>query len=349
MITQFRNGALARLTNSLLADLPDRYREVLERRYGLGREAETLEAIGEDFGVTRERVRQIEAAGFAALKKTGGEAQAGEALTALEDYLDHHGLIRREQKMFEEIATRGEGGQLWFLLDLGSLFSRHHERDWHWSLWSSGLEVLPRAQAFLESLCETLTEYGKAMGDDDFITFTKEFCKKENFDFSEPAIWSYVDVSKTIDRGPFGEWGLVDWPEIVQRGVRDRAYLVLKSKGAPMHFREVAQAIVDLRKKLDLSWPVPDEQTVHNELLKDSRFVLMGRGLYALHDWGYEPGTIREVITAVLGGSSHPLTPSEVLEQVLEKRMVKPTTVLLNLHNKQYFARTADGRYIVRS
>jgi RNA polymerase primary sigma factor len=44
-----------------LGMLPAREREVLELRYGLnGREPLTLEEVGNAFGVTRERIRQIE-------------------------------------------------------------------------------------------------------------------------------------------------------------------------------------------------------------------------------------------------------------------------------------------------
>ena len=41
---------------------PHRERKVLELRFGLrGEEPRTLEEVGRDFGVTRERIRQIEA------------------------------------------------------------------------------------------------------------------------------------------------------------------------------------------------------------------------------------------------------------------------------------------------
>ena len=53
-----------------LDDLPNRQREILARRFGLmGYEASTLEAVGEEVGLTRERVRQIQIDALARLKR----------------------------------------------------------------------------------------------------------------------------------------------------------------------------------------------------------------------------------------------------------------------------------------
>ena len=64
----------------VLRDLPDTERDVLRLRFGLsGEEPMTLEAIGRKLGVTRERVRQIEAAALQRLRRLmaarGMEAQ----------------------------------------------------------------------------------------------------------------------------------------------------------------------------------------------------------------------------------------------------------------------------------
>ena len=55
---------------SWLDDLPVRQREILARRFGLlGYDAATLEEVGEEVGLTRERVRQIQIDGLARLKR----------------------------------------------------------------------------------------------------------------------------------------------------------------------------------------------------------------------------------------------------------------------------------------
>jgi RNA polymerase primary sigma factor len=57
----------------VLATLPHRERKVLELRYGLrGEEPMTLEEVGQAFGVTRERIRQIETRTLAKLQNYGG-------------------------------------------------------------------------------------------------------------------------------------------------------------------------------------------------------------------------------------------------------------------------------------
>ncbi len=96
-----------------------------------------------------------------------------------------------------------------------------------------------------------------------------------------------------------------------------------------------------------LSGQVALAPTVHNELIKDERFVLVGRGMYALREHGYEPGIAREVIQKVLREAG-PLKPNDVVAHVAKQRFFKPNTVLINLQNKSFFERLPDGRYRVR-
>ena len=105
-----------------------------------------------------------------------------------------------------------------------------------------------------------------------------------------------------------------------------------------MHFSDVAKQISALfAKKAHVA-------TTHNELIKDPRFVLVGRGLYALAEWGYQPGVVRDVIKEILKKQG-PLTRDEVMEEVRKVRYVKDNTILVNLNDAKQFKKTKDGKY----
>jgi hypothetical protein len=106
-----------------------------------------------------------------------------------------------------------------------------------------------------------------------------------------------------------------------------------------MHFSDVAKTISSLFAK------EAHVATTHNELIKDNRFVLVGRGLYALAEWGYQPGVVRDVIKEVIGKKS--LSREEVIEQVKKVRYVKDNTILVNLNDPRYFKRNKNGTYSV--
>jgi RNA polymerase primary sigma factor len=56
------NLNLSDMTSQVLATLTPREEKVLRMRFGIGEKADhTLEEVGRDFEVTRERIRQIEA------------------------------------------------------------------------------------------------------------------------------------------------------------------------------------------------------------------------------------------------------------------------------------------------
>ncbi len=104
MIKEEKSEELARLdainiVNSLFSELLDREKDILSRRFGLkGDKGETLEKIGSLHKLTRERVRQIEAASIKKIKKL---ETLESSLSILKDTVqnlltEHGGLIRRD-------------------------------------------------------------------------------------------------------------------------------------------------------------------------------------------------------------------------------------------------------------
>ena len=66
---ELADNNMSTLLHALIRLLPDREVEILTRRFGLdGNETATLEEIGKQFGVTHERVRQLQNATWAKLR-----------------------------------------------------------------------------------------------------------------------------------------------------------------------------------------------------------------------------------------------------------------------------------------
>ena len=85
---------------------------------------------------------------------------------------------------------------------------------------------------------------------------------------------------------------------------------------------------------------------MHNELIKDARFVLIGRGIYALKSWGYQKGVVADIIEEILRKAGTPLAREQIIERVMKQRMVKKNTIIVGLSNKQKFQKTQDNKYV---
>ena len=312
---------------NLLKDLPQRQKEVIFRRFGLKNgQRETLELIGESYGITRERVRQIERDGILNLKPKTEKYQ--KIFQHFQKYLKSQGGLKKEEILLKELGGENQKPQVYFLLTLGENLQRFGETEDFYSLWLIDQDSLKRAEEITDSLFQRLKKLGKSLTLKELSSFIS---------LKKPVLISYLEISKKIQRNSEGLFGLLDWPEINPRGVKDKAYIVFKKIGKPLHFAEVARLIEGSLV-----------QTVHNELIKDPRFVLVGRGIYALEEWGYFPGQVKDVILKILKEEGKPLTKEEILEKVRKQRLVKENTVFLNLSNKKHFLRNSQGKYEVK-
>lgn len=334
----FDSGALVK---RLLAAAPDRARDVLVRRFGLGTspKRETLEAIGSRSNITRERVRQIEAAGLEAIRASKAFKDADDSFAEIAHYVESLGAVVPEDTLLAALAKDEKGrNRFRFLLVVGSAFFRERETDDFVARWHVDAATAKKIHDALSSL------YG-SLSDEEVLTesalldrFLEELKGVNDAYKNEEILKRWLTLSKRIGSNPLAEWGRTSAPAIRTKGIRDYAYLAIKRHGAPMHFSDVAKTIGTLfTKKAHVA-------TTHNELIKDPRFVLVGRGLYALTEWGYKPGVVRDVIREVLAAEG-PLKKEEVIRHVKKARFVKDNTILVNLNDPRYFKRLKDGRY----
>jgi len=315
------------ISGELLAQLPAKQREVIERRFGLktgaGGRRETLEAIGKSHKICRERVRQIEKVSLAKMKKKASFYK--EASKAFAKYLKNFGGVREEAVLLEEIGGADFKAHAYFLLTLSGDFVRVGESDDYNCFWALDNESANAAKNFI-ALAQA------KLGEKKELSSARELAALSGL--KKMVAESYLGISKKIQKNADGIYGLREWPEVSPKGIKDKIYLLFKKTHKPLHFTDVAQKISGSLV-----------QTVHNELIRDKRFVLIGRGIYALKEWGYVEGDVKDVILNIFSNENRPLTKAEILDRVMKQRHIKENTVLMNLSNKKYFSRNTEGKY----
>jgi hypothetical protein len=331
------------ITKRLLSVLPDRARDVITSRYGLGKETEkmTLEAIGKMYGITRERVRQIENYALNNIRKSDAYKSEKKTFDELESLLHTLGGIVVEEDLLSHLSKdKSIQNHLNLLLVLGDSFTRHKEDDDFKHRWHVNEELSKNVHDALNKLYKSLSDQdlvSEAEIVSAFLEHLKDVSEKYK---NQEILRRWLSLSKNIGKNPLGEWGVASSPNIKTKGMRDYAFLVIRKHGSPIHFKEVAKTIEKVFKKK------AHVATCHNELIKDPRFVLVGRGLYALAEWGYMSGVVKDVIKKIVEKSG-PLTKEEIIDKVLKERYVKENTIMVNLQNPKYFIKGKDGKYSV--
>ncbi|HEU0085444.1 MAG TPA: sigma factor-like helix-turn-helix DNA-binding protein [Candidatus Paceibacterota bacterium] len=329
------------VTKKITSHLGDRTRDVIMNRYGLTSDAKrkTLEEIGRKYGITRERVRQIENVAFNMIKKSSAFHEEKGIFDELKELIHSLGAIISEHDLLHHISKdKATQNHIHFYLHLGDHFTKHADDPHFKSRWSINDDMAQVVHDALRKLYANLSDEDLVPESEMIKKFFDQMKDVSEHYRDEEMVKRWLSLSKTISKNPLGEWGKATSPNIRTRGVKDYAYLIMRKHGSPMHFREVADAITKtFSRKTHYA-------TCHNELIKDSRFVLVGRGLYALAEWGYKTGIARDVIRDILKREG-PLSKEEVIEKVMKERYFKKNTIIVNLVNSKYFKKTKNGMY----
>lgn len=325
----------------LLSALSPRALDIMTKRYGLGENDErmTLDGIGKTYGITRERVRQIENFALGVIKKDDVFKKEQAVFDELNKLVISMGGIVCEEDFLMHISKDvSTQNHIYFLLVLGDQFKREKEDEYFKHRWIVDDKVSMKVHDGIRELYKTLS-HEDLVPEGEIIAAFLNHLKDVSEEYKNEEITKrWLTLSKTIAKNPLGEWGVADSHNVNARGMRDYAYLIIRKHGSPMHFTEVAKSITEVfGKKAHIA-------TCHNELIKDNRFVLVGRGLYALSSWGYEKGVVRDVIAKVLKKEG-PMTKKEIIDRVLKERYVKENTVFVNLQDSKLFKRTKEGKY----
>jgi hypothetical protein len=317
----------------------EREREIISRRFGLFDRKETLEQIGELLGITRERVRQLEKSVITRLKHAAEQGEVPHIsevqerlLTELKDMGGAARIADLTQRVSKE-NTRPEQARVSFLASLcPKLVVINDDDNYYHSVAVKDLHDESTLKGLVQKIIAAVKKFGEPKP-------IKDIAHAAGIEDEQHAA-AIAGTSKQLATLN-GRWGLVKWPMVNPRNIRDKIYVILSEHGKHMHFNEIADAI----KASNFKRKEVTTQAIHNELIKDKRFVLIGRGIYALKEWGYEKGTVADIITDILKKAGEPLHRDEIVKRVLKSRYVKETTILLNLQGKPQFKRVAKATY----
>ncbi|HMT19340.1 MAG TPA: sigma factor-like helix-turn-helix DNA-binding protein [Candidatus Saccharibacteria bacterium] len=330
---------LEKIVTDILATIDrEREREIIARRYGLYDRKETLEQIGELLGITRERVRQLEKAVMTKLKSVAAKdlPHMNEIEQVFSKIVTDMGDVVRVSEVAEILnsqATKIDHARVAFIAQIAPNLTHLGENDhFHNAVSLKAKHTEKSIREHVGHVIEAIKKIGKPVKIEEIAGAMGHPDAK--------AVKALASVSKNLATLN-GRWGLIKWPMVNPKNIRDKIYVVLHENGKQMHFGDIAEAI----RKSDFRRKDVTTQAIHNELIKDKRFILVGRGIYALKEWGFKQGTVADVITEVLTEAGEPLHRDEIVKRVLKKRFVKETTILLNLQGKSQFKRTAKATY----
>ena len=333
------------IVNIILQEIEkDREKEIISRRFGLFDRKETLEQIGEMLSITRERVRQLEKSIFVKLNNNPKIINSGSFISFENNLIE---LIKKEGGVItvnnlallinQNQLDKTERSRLSFIGILSNKMNLLEENDNYLQALSLKTDFPTNKEltSLIDQIVETIKQTNHPCSLQELETTLKSHSQK--------VINSVATISKQL-ANLNNTWGLIKWPTVNPKNIRDKIYVILKENGKQMHFNDIANSIKESGfKRKDVT-----TQAIHNELIKDKRFVLVGRGIYALKEWGYKQGTVADVITSILKEAGRPLHRDEIVKRVLKDRFVKETTILLNLQAKKEFKRFSKATYGLR-
>lgn len=324
--------------NQVISGFPERSQAIIKARYGVdSKKSKTLEEIGRENKITRERVRQIIQEILKKVRSMKDNSQIAEVERKIAFTIEKKSGIMEESRLVSGAGRNdlNEMAAVKFFLDCLESFAKIEIKDELKKSYILPVFSLSEWKKIKNEAKKILDAEKRVMAPDELDSNVSKNLKAK----ISSKLFDWLEVSEEIKKNNFGKWGLSGWDEVSPKSTREKAYLVLKEAKEPLHFHKIAEFI----DKYKLNKKKTHPQTVHNELIKDDRFVLVGRGTYALSSWGYKRGTVKEVLEEILKNSLKPMKRENILSEVMKIRQVKKSTVMINLNN--FFARVGRDEY----
>ena len=311
---------------------------VLRLRYGLNDGIpRTLEEVGQRFGITRERVRQIEDKALRRIYHPTRRHILDDIARPFQFVLQQAGGILRENQISEKISQVTVLGKIDPIgatrFVLGVTSGLQEIEDGIWALKECPLEyfsMVTSAAALRLEKNQSRMRYNKLVSEVRRMLESSNDAAQREVDtlFIEACLQADPQFEISDD----GWCILAKW----QRSYIDEMVEVLRDKGKPLHFREIASGVEAL---LNGNQEV-SEHNIHAVLQRrQDLFVWAGQGTYGLVEWGIQrPTYYVEIISDILEAEGEPLPADEIIRRVEKLRPCKKTSVMMYLTMNDRFA-----------
>ncbi|MEK7547325.1 MAG: sigma factor-like helix-turn-helix DNA-binding protein [Patescibacteria group bacterium] len=337
---------LSEVLEEMFMVLTNKEKDVIVQRFSLdNRPRRTLESIGQQFSVTRERIRQIEKIALGKLRRTVQITKLSLVNEIADKIIAEHGGVILETAIISEILNylksteQIDANIIRLALNINQNFCKVDKNNVYHPFWRVKDITLSLIENIVGAGVKVLKKKGDVIQTPKLIVQIRQVLDEKLASYPDVLISSSLETDKRIKKTS-DAFGLMVWRHINPRSIRDKSYIILKTAKQPLHFVEIANRI----SAAGFDKKVVTVQAVHNELIRYDQFVLVGRGLYALKEFGYTKGTVAEVIESLLRKKS-PLTKQEIIEGVLKQRHVKKGTISLNLQKNPQFVRVGRAVY----
>ncbi len=343
--TNFDTDIIPTFTDILKA-LSSKEKDVIERRIWIKWQKETLQNIGDSFSpnITRERVRQIEDSW---IKKIWRVIKATE-LVKIQEYSkeileDHGGLLTRDKLINAIVKWLNLSNTINVSIIETIIQSDYDVVKSKPKLWTRTYFYLPKiSKKTIDLIYKDAFNILKKRKDviEKNTLYENIRVNLKNSSFKDVFIDSILDIYEDIIFWEEILVGLTNWRILNPKTLKDKALYILRKEKIPMHFVSIANKITETMGD------TIKVNTIHNELIRNSEFILVWRWIYALRDWWiYKPGTVLDMIVDIMKKSIEPMTTEDIVNKVLKVRKVKNTTIYMNLQNKQIIERVWRNYY----
>src|SRR3989344_2759490 len=205
----------------LLSSLPDRAREVITYRYGLGKDIKrmTLDAIGKMYGITRERVRQIENYAIANIRKSEEYKQERAVFTEIETILHSLGGIVVEDDFLGHVSKdKSLQNHFYFLLVVGEPFRKIREGDEFRHRWHVNEGLAKKVEEALRKLYSNLNNQDLLPESEMISRFLGHLEDVSERYKNQEVVRRWLAISKLIGKNPLGDWGVSHSPNVKTKG-----------------------------------------------------------------------------------------------------------------------------------